>query len=70
MELFGEADLDRLRALGPLLNTEPIGAWDNQADAVLSQAEVIIGHWGCPPLDAAMVDRAPGSDCSPTRRDR
>ncbi len=57
--LFGEADLDRLRALGPLLNTEPIGAWDDEANAVLSEAEVIVGHWGCPPLDAAMLDRAP-----------
>ena len=59
MELFGEADLDRLRALGPLLNAEPIGAWDDEADAVLAKAEVIVGHWGCPPLDAAMLDRAP-----------
>ncbi len=59
VDLFGEADLDRLRALGPLLNTEPIGAWDDEANAVLAEAEVIVGHWGCPPLDAAMLDRAP-----------
>ena len=59
LELFGEADLDRLRALGTLLNTEPIGAWDDQADAVLAEAEVIVGHWGCPPLDTAMLDRTP-----------
>ena len=59
MGLFGEADHDRLRALGPLLNTEPIGAWDDEAYAVLAEAEVIVGHWGCPPLDAAMLDRAP-----------
>ena len=59
LDLFGESDLDRLRALGPLLNTEPIGAWDDEADAVLAEAEVILGHWGCPPLDAAMLDRAP-----------
>ena len=59
MDLFGEADLDRLRALGPLLNDEPIGAWDDEASAVLAEAEVIVGHWGCPPLDAAMLDRAP-----------
>ena len=59
MELFGEADLVRLRALGPLLNAEPIGAWDDQADAVLAKAEVVVGHWGCPPLDATMLDRAP-----------
>ncbi|MDE0614020.1 MAG: hydroxyacid dehydrogenase [bacterium] len=59
MDLFGEADLDRLRALGSLLNDEPIGAWDDGTDAVLAEAEVIVGHWGCPPLDAAMLDRAP-----------
>ena len=59
MDLFGEADLDRLGALGSLLNTEPIGAWDDEAAAVLAEAEVIVGHWGCPPLDAAMLDRAP-----------
>lgn len=59
LDLFGEADLDRLRALGSLLNTEPIGAWDDEADAVLAEAEVILGHWGCPPLDAAMLERAP-----------
>ena len=58
MGLFGEADHGRLRALGRLLNTEPIGAWDDEADAVLAEAEVIIGHWGCPPLDAAMLERA------------
>ncbi|WP_419929972.1 hydroxyacid dehydrogenase [Candidatus Poriferisocius sp.] len=59
MDLFGEADLDRLRALGPLLNDKPIGAWDDETAAVLAEAEVIVGHWGCPPLDAAVLDRAP-----------
>ncbi|WP_419924152.1 hydroxyacid dehydrogenase [Candidatus Poriferisocius sp.] len=59
MELFGDADLNRLRALGPLLKSDPIGAWDDEANTVLAEAEVIIGHWGCPPLDAAMLDRAP-----------
>ena len=59
LDLFGESDLDRLRALGTVLNTQPIGAWDDEAEAVLAEAEVILGHWGCPPLDAAMLDRAP-----------
>ena len=59
MELFGEAELNRFRDLGPLLNTQPIGAWDDEAATVLAEAEVIVGHWGCPPLDAAMLDRAP-----------
>ena len=59
LNLFGEADLERLRGVGSLLNAEPIGAWDDGADAVLAEAEVVVGHWGCPPLDAAMLDRAP-----------
>ena len=59
LDLFGGADLDRLRALGAVLNTEPIGAWDDEAEAVLAEAEVIVGHWGCPPLDSAMLDRTP-----------
>ena len=59
MELFRRADLDRLRGLGRLLNTEPVETWDAVADAVLGEAEVIVGHWGCPPLDAAMLDRSP-----------
>ncbi len=59
VDLFGEADLDRLRDLGTVLNTQPIAAWDGEADTVLAEAEVIVGHWGCPPLDAAMLDRAP-----------
>ena len=59
VDLFGEADLDRLRDLGTVLNTQPIAAWDDEADTVLAEAEVIVGHWGCPPLDAAMLDRAP-----------
>lgn len=59
MELFGDAELHQLRTLGPVLNTEPIGAWDGGADTVLAEAEVIVGHWGCHPLDSAMLDRAP-----------
>ncbi len=59
VDLFDEDDLDRLRELGTVLNTQPIAAWDDEADTVLAEAEVIVGHWGCPPLDAAMLDRAP-----------
>ncbi len=59
LELFDQAERDRLGELGTLLNAEPVGAWENETDAVLAEAEVIVGHWGCPPLDAAMLDRAP-----------
>ena len=59
MGMFADSDLDRLRALGTVLNTEPIGAWDDEASPVLAEADVIVGHWGCPPLNAAMLDRSP-----------
>ena len=30
-----------------------------RADALLAEADVILGHWGCPPIDGHVVDRAP-----------
>src|SRR5262249_20180787 len=32
---------------------------DERAIALLAQAEVIVGHWGCPTLTADVLDRAP-----------
>ena len=29
------------------------------ADALLAEAEVLVGHWGCPTLTAEVLDRAP-----------
>ena len=28
-------------------------------DALLADVEVVIGHWGCPPIDRSVLDRAP-----------
>lgn len=58
LSLFDEPDLDRLRSLGTLLNTEPIGDWSAAPD-LLAQADVILGHWGCPRITAEVLESAP-----------
>src|SRR5690606_5122554 len=58
--LFSRRDLEALSAVAEVLDPEPLGAWDDpRAGALLAEAEVVLGHWGCPPLDAAVLDRAP-----------
>ena len=60
VDLLGDAGRDRLRMVARLLDDEPVGDWaDPRADALLAEAEVILGHWGCPYLDASVLDRAP-----------
>lgn len=52
--------LDELAAIGRLLDREPLTTFDDdRAAAVLAEAEVLVGHWGCPTLTADVVDRAP-----------
>lgn len=60
VRLFSRRSLDRLDEVGRLLDREPLAAWDvPRADDLLAEAEVIVGHWGCPRIDAAVLDRAP-----------
>ncbi len=57
---FDESALERFDELGTLLDPEPLAAWDDpRADELLAEAEVVVGHWGCPLVDEAMLDRAP-----------
>ncbi|GAB4085968.1 hydroxyacid dehydrogenase [Myceligenerans cantabricum] len=43
-----------------LLTPEPLSAFDGAvARAVLRETEVLITGWGCPPVDTAVLDRAP-----------
>ena len=57
---FTDAEIDRLAEIADLLDREPLQSWDDpRADALLAEVEVIVGHWGTPPLDAAMLERAP-----------
>ncbi len=60
LPLFSPADHDRLRAVGTLLDPEPIGDWsDARATTLLGEADIVLGHWGCPTLTADVLDRAP-----------
>ena len=44
-----ETALDRLDTVGRLLDRKPLHSWDEpRAQELLSSAEVIVGHWGCP----------------------
>jgi len=57
---YTEADLDRFAEVGDLLDRAPLNGWDDpRADDLLGRAEVLVGHWGCPPLDEAALARAP-----------
>jgi phosphoglycerate dehydrogenase-like enzyme len=54
------AHLERLATTADLLDPVSITGLDpDRATEVLARAEVLLGHWGCPPLDEALLDRAP-----------
>lgn len=58
--LFGDADLAHLGEVATVVDPEPVSTWDDpRADELLAQAEVILGHWGCPRIDADVMARAP-----------
>ncbi|MCB0971887.1 MAG: hypothetical protein KDA97_10315, partial [Acidimicrobiales bacterium] len=60
VRFFDDADLDVLAQVGEVLDPEPLGSWDDpRADDLLGRAEVLVGHWGCPRIDASVLDRAP-----------
>jgi phosphoglycerate dehydrogenase-like enzyme len=60
VDLFTEAQLDSVDAVATVLDRSPIAAWDDpRATRLLGRAQVILGHWGCPPIDGAVLDRAP-----------
>ena len=60
LDLLDRRALDRIGEVAEVLDPEPLGSWDDpRADALLARAEVILGHWGCAPLDASVIDRAP-----------
>ena len=57
---FDDATLDRLDQVGRVLDRQPLASWDDpRADALLADAEILVGHWGTPLFDAAMLARAP-----------
>lgn len=57
---FDDATLDRLDRAGRVLDRTPLTSWDDpRADALLAEAEILVGHWGTPLLDADVLARAP-----------
>lgn len=59
-ELLTPADHERLSSVGRILDAEPVGDWAApRAAELLDRAEVVVGHWGCPPIDGSVLDRAP-----------
>ncbi len=60
LDAFSDADIDRLSQIAHVLDQAPVSSWDDpRAGELLDRAEVILGHWGCPTIDAAVLDRAP-----------
>jgi phosphoglycerate dehydrogenase-like enzyme len=59
-ELFSPALRTRLAGLATLLDPDPLTRFDDERAArLLPQAEVLLTGWGCPRIDAAVLDRAP-----------
>jgi phosphoglycerate dehydrogenase-like enzyme len=57
---FSADHLDRLRSVGDLLDERPLTDFaDDRSARLLAQADVLVGHWGCPTLTAEAVRRAP-----------
>ena len=57
---FRPGHLDRLAALGDVLDPLAVESLPpERAAAVLAEAEVLVGHWGCARLDVDLLDRAP-----------
>src|SRR3954471_230506 len=60
VQFLSDHGLEQIGAAGTLLNQEPLGSWDDpRTDALLGAADVLLGHWGCPHVDASVLDRAP-----------
>lgn len=57
---FTESQLDRLDRIGDLVDRTPLSRFDDDhAARLLTDAEVLVGHWGCPTLTVDVLDRAP-----------
>ncbi|MEQ8436626.1 MAG: hydroxyacid dehydrogenase [Ilumatobacter fluminis] len=60
LPVFDDGDLDRLASVGHLLDRDPVHEWDEpRARELLAEAQVIVAHWGCRPIDVGLLDHAP-----------
>lgn len=55
---FPDDQLMRLQTLVDLITDAPIASWETAPPGVES-VEVVVGHWGCPPLDARTLEKLP-----------
>jgi phosphoglycerate dehydrogenase-like enzyme len=59
-DLLGAAERARLAALAELPDPEPLVRLDDERAArLLPRADVLLTGWGCPRIDAAVLERAP-----------
>lgn len=57
---FTPEHLDRLRAVGDLLDDAPLEDFSTErARELLGRARILVGHWGCPTLTAEVLSAAP-----------
>lgn len=58
--VFLPEHIDRLRAIGTLLDDDPMETFaGDHARAILAHTEILITAWGCPRIDAATLAAAP-----------
>ena len=57
---FTADQLARLDVVGEVIDAKPLASFDeDRAARVLADAEVLVGHWGCPTLTAEVLEVAP-----------
>lgn len=60
VDLIGPSGLAALVEVAEVLDPVALGRWDDpRADRLLGEAEVLLAHWGCPPIGSEVLDRAP-----------
>jgi len=57
-ELIREDHLDRLSRITRLVSKEPFRDFD-ELDEHLARIEILVTSWGCPPVNAEIIDRLP-----------
>lgn len=59
-DLWGPGQRERLASLADVIDHEPLVRLDDaRAEVALQRAEVLLTGWGCPPIDEAVLGRAP-----------
>lgn len=60
LDFYTPEDHELIDSVGTVLDREAIGSWDDpRSDELLAEADVLLGHWGCPYVDVAVLERAP-----------